>query len=372
MLRQAPRWILLCVAALAMLNVSCTYDIEAGVSGPVATESRTLERTFPADVRLANLAGTVEIVEGSGSEVRVTAEIHAKGDSDSETQELLEGMDWIEYRTKKGVDLWALSYPVDEHRKFSYPRKGMGLLRYGSSSSYYLGKKVTVTRKPSGAPVLYAHLTIEVPSGADVGMRNLVGGIEVESLQASHDLDTGSGDVTLADLEGDLMVDTGSGNVSTGSVDGDVGIDTGSGDVEIAAVRGGELEVDTGSGNVQVSSGRVRSVMIDTGSGNIRVEDFDAEEMDFDTGSGNITVDSPLDWARKVVADTGSGNVTILGDAEASFKIRSDQGSGNLTIGYRDAELIKSGRELVGAERGDQHTRIDVDTGSGNVRLSPR
>jgi hypothetical protein len=33
---------------------------------------------------------------------------------------------------------------------------------------------------------------------------------------------------------------------------------------------------------------------------------------------------------------------------------------------------IKRGSKVVGAERGEQHTRIAVDTGSGDCVLAPR
>ncbi|MEM7481620.1 MAG: DUF4097 family beta strand repeat-containing protein [Acidobacteriota bacterium] len=372
--RPSVAWLglgLLVLLAFFATTTGCAYDVSAdGAAVERADiERRVLERTFPASVRLQNLAGEVEIVQGSGSETRVVAEIHAAGGSPSETQKLIDAMDWRE-STRNGKAGWALSYPVDDHRKFSYPRGSGSFFNNSSTSTKYLGKKVTVTNRSRG-PVLYANLRIEVPSGASLGVRNVVGGIDGDSLNADLDLDTGSGDITLGDVEGDLLADTGSGDVKVGSVRGDADVDTGSGDIDLARVEGETARFDTGSGDIRVAYGRVRQAEMDTGSGNITARDFDAEEINMDTGSGNIRLESPLNWARNVMADTGSGNVVIVADSNASFDLTSDQGSGNLRVEFGDAELIRDGRELVGAKRGDGHTRIDVDTGSGNVRLEP-
>ena len=48
--------------------------------------------------------------------------VHAEGRNDRETQELLAGMEWVEGRDRKGLDEWALSYPVGKYRGFAYPR----------------------------------------------------------------------------------------------------------------------------------------------------------------------------------------------------------------------------------------------------------
>ncbi len=358
----------LTLALAALIGLGCTVDIDAG---PVATETRTLEQAFPLaagdSLRLANLAGRMAIEPGPDGEVRVEATIHAAGRDGEETRRLLEGMAWV-----RDEDGWALSYPVADHSRFHYPREGV--FRWGShSTTRYLGRRVTVTaRKTASTPTLYADLKVFLPGAGKVKLRNVVGAVDGGELAGDLTVDTGSGDVRIAAFRGALAIDTGSGDVQVDAVDGRADVDTGSGDVVIGAVAGDEVTVDTGSGDVRVGEGRLRSLSADTGSGDIAAHRVDAETMDFDTGSGDIRVESPLNWARSLKADTGSGDVEIYADPEATFRLTADQGSGDLDVRYADVRWIKSGRRIVGAERGDMHTRIEVDTGSGDCVLAPR
>jgi hypothetical protein len=313
-------------------------------------------------VRLANLAGRIELVPGSGSQVVVEATVHAEGRNDGETQRLLQGMKWVRSRDREGREEWALSYPVEDYKAFHYPRKSQGsdlpeflsFLENGYSSTHYRGEKVRIySQRRSSAPTLYANLKIALPSGSHVAMRNVIGPVRGNgALQGNLTVKTGSGDVQIVSHAGQLSIDTGSGDVTVGSVRGETSIDTGSGDVVVRRM--------VGNGGV------------DTGSGNVSVIGVELEELEADTGSGDVTVRSSLAKTRRLTADTGSGNVRITAGPGASFDIESDQGSGELIVGYADAVLRKSGRKVVGAKRGDGKTQIRVETGSGDCEISPR
>ncbi len=376
----------------------------------LAAEQRSFSRSFtlPAGepLRLANLAGHVDLMPGTGREVKVEATVFAEGRNAAQTSELLSGMSWVEARDRKGRPEWALSYPVERFRGFAYPGVGRGrqsepgmLERLlsgfglnGRSNGHYLGSQVAVfgTAGPS-VPVLYVDLKISVPAaGGQLVVRNLVGNVDGGELEGDLVVDTGAGDVTLAGFNGKLLVDTGSGDVRLGRVRGETSVDTGSGsvniseligngdldtgsgDVEVARLAVGKLRADTGSGSIEVRNGTATTLIADTGSGDILVRDVEVEIFEGDTGSGNVRLESSLKSARDVRIDTGSGDVTILAGADASFDLRADQGSGELTCRYADATLRKEGHEVVGAERGDRRTRIFVDTGSGDCLIGPK
>lgn len=370
------------------------------LSGAVAAadQTRAFTQEFPvgATVRLANLAGHVEIVPSRGSKVVVEATVHG------ETRQLIDGIKWVQARDSKGRSEWALSYPVKEHRSFHYPRpddkESSDLPEFlswldtgGHSSSSYLGEKVRVySKKRSGVPTLYVDLRITMPVGADLAVRNVVGGTRGGDLDGTLAVDTGSGDVRIASFAGRLGVDTGSGDVRLGAVRGETAVDTGSGDinvgrlvgngnfdtgsgdVQVEQVEAGKLAADTGSGNVIVRGGTVARLVADTGSGDVRVLGVEVEELNADTGSGDVTVESSLAQARHLKIGTGSGDVRIVAGAGASFDLDSDQGSGDLSVGYADASLRKDGGKVVGARRGDGRTQIQVGTGSGDCSIRPK
>jgi hypothetical protein len=347
-------------------------------------------------LRLANLAGRVEVVPGPLREVVVDATIHAEGRNAEESKRLLDGMDWVKGHDKKGREEWALSYPVDDYDSFAYPRPGREEISFlgfdlGHTGTTYRGERVRVySRRRGSTPTLFANLRIAMPRNAYLAVRNVVGHVRGGHLQGNLTIDTGSGDVQLATFAGTLDVDTGSGDVTiastrgetrvdTGSGDvtvnrwiGNGSVDTGSGDVTVSQVSAGKLSIDTGSGDVTVRGGAVATLLADTGSGSIRVLGVEVEEVEADTGSGDVVIESSLAETRRIVADTGSGSVRVLAGPAASFDLEASQGSGDLIVGYRDAQLRRDGRKVVGAVRGNGRTKIRCDTGSGDCEVSPR
>jgi len=375
----------------------------AAADTPIKT--RAFRQTFPAqqgEMRLANLAGRMELVRAPGNQVIVETVIHAAGENDSETNKLLDGMKWVKGTDSKGHEEILLSYPVNDYRGFAYPQSRndddtdlpgwLSWLDVGSQTmTVYRGERVRVYAKPrSSVPVLYADLKIFLPAGSDMFVRNVVGAVRGGQLEGNLEVKTGSGNIEIVSHAGRLTLDTGSGNVTLGSATGETKIDTGSGDVVVRKLVGnglvdtgsgdvtvenvsaGKLSVDTGSGDVVVKNGTVSHVLADTGSGNVQVVAVELEELDADTGSGDVTVRSSLAQAKRLTAETGSGDVTIYGGPEASFDIESSQGSGDLVVRYDDATLRKDGRKVVGARRGDGKTVIHVETGSGDCVITPR
>lgn len=390
-------------AAVAALMLATTLGAALTAQAD-DTKSRAFRQAFPPqapEIRLANLAGHVELVRGDGKDVIVEATVHAEASSAAETQKLLDGMKWVRSTDAKGRDEWALSYPVEKHKSYCYPdpedHSGttgfvLSLFNDSHTATTYRGEKVRVYHEThSGVPTLYADLRIALPAGSQVAVRNAVGRINGSGvLEGTLSLDTGRGKVTLASYSGRLTVDTGSGNVVIGTVKGETRIDTGSGDVvvhnligsgsldtgsgnvTVESLAASKLTLDTGSGDVTIKGGDAGQVIADTGSGNVKLLGVEVEEMSADTGSGNVVLRSSLAQARKLIAKTGSGNVRIEAGPAASFNVDSDQGTGELRVRYKDAVLRRSGRKVIGAKRGDGRTAIHVETGSGDCVIAPQ
>ncbi len=348
-------------------------------------------------IRLANLAGRIELVAGTSDPMSVETTVYAEGRDAKETQSLLDHVKWVKGKDRKGREEWALSYPVDKYRGFHYPDAKnhdvpslFGGLFDGASSTFYRGEKVRVygTRR-AGVPTLYANVRIAMPPSGKIFVRNVVGPVDGANLAGDLVIDTGSGNVKIASFDGRLVVDTGSGDIKIGTARGESSFDTGSGDVTVAQLIGnglidtgsgdvrvdgvsaGKLSIDTGSGDVSVKNGAAGRLVADTGSGSVQVLDVELEELVADTGSGDVSVHSSLAKTTKMRIDTGSGDVSIRAGQTASFDISSDQGSGRLNVGYADATLRKDGRKVVGAKRLNGQTAIHVETGSGDCTISP-
>jgi DUF4097 and DUF4098 domain-containing protein YvlB len=388
------------VAAAALVLLAATA---AAADTP---ETRMVRESFPVvagqTLRLANLAGRVELVPGSGAQVVVEATVHAEGDSAAETKKLLDGMKWVRSHDRKGQEELALSYPVESYRGFHFPRDRRrdeadlpSFLSFfadaGHSTADYRGERVRIyPHRRSGVPTLYADLKIAVPSGASFAIRNPVGAVRSEDLTGTIEVGTGSADVRFGAFSGNLKVETGSGDVRLGSAKGETVVHTGSGDVAIGNLVGNgtfsagsgdvvleqvavaKLAFDTGSGDVTVRGGTAARLVAKTGSGDVRLAHLELEELVADTGSGDVTLNSTLAQAKDLRFETGSGDVRIHAGAQAAFDVDSSQGSGDLSIGYSDATLRKHGDKVIGARRGDGHTHIHVETGSGDCSIRPQ
>ena len=110
---------------------------------------------------------------------------------------------------------------------------------------------------------------------------------------------------------------------------------------------------------------------VHTGSGDARVTEGDIEEFLAGTGSGSVRLENHGTRLMRVKADTGSGDVVLRLAPDASFEALADQGSGDLLVRYKDAEPIVRHKEVIGYRRGDARTKIDVDTGSGDLTIEP-
>lgn len=169
--------------------------------------------------------------------------------------------------------------------------------------------RVTIGRRPGGVvsidadcPGISFLCSVEarllVPAGTVLVARTGSGSVTVRGLRGGVDAETGSGDVRLAGVGGELVrAETGSGSITGRDLTASTLIgDTGSGDVELAARRAPEsVEADTGSGDVELTVPDVGyRIATDTGSGDQRVDvrpdPRSPRRLRVDTGSGDVTV----------------------------------------------------------------------------------
>jgi Toastrack DUF4097 len=276
---------------------------------------------------------------------------------------------------EKGVPTLRVIYPVETYSSYKYPGRGDDSASWGDwfgggSHVDYAGHRVKVSR--STGVLLYADLEVQVPARLGQGdLIDHVGALQAKGVEGTLKFDTASGDVTLDDVKGTIKVDTGSGDVQATRGSGTLSCDTGSGDVSVEGFEGEAFHGDVGSGDISLKNGRIATIDLDSGSGDLSARSVEVEEFKGDTGSGDILLEATGSGLKKVIASTGSGDVTLRLPADASFEARVDQGSGDLANRFADAQPIVKGREVIGYRRGDGHTRIDVETGSGDFTIEP-
>lgn len=330
------------------------------VAAPV--QGQEVERVAGSSVAIFNLAGHVEIIRGSGSDVVVRI---ARGGADAASLQ-------VETGTVRGVSTLRIVYPHDE---IVYPEMGRGsstsvtvredgtFFRGGGGA----GDRVRISGRGDGVEA-WADLVIEVPAGRELSVYQAVGEVAAEGVESELAIDTGSGAVRAVDTSGPLSIETGSGMVEARGVAGDLLVETGSGRVEVADVRGGEIVIDTGSGRVTGAGLSAESVTVDTGSGSIELQGVTASAISLDTGSGSIDIEL-LEDVDRLHADTGSGSVTVRAPDRLGADVEIETGSGGIDLDF-PVELRSTRRNRVEGTIGDGRGEIRIDTGSGGVRLT--
>ena len=172
----------------------------------------------------------------------------------------------------------------DDQIQVVAPRTGIGFLAGGSHKSeitVVMPAESTLTVKTGSADtIVHGPLTgLWVNTGS--------GDVSAELVDGNSELQSGSGDVRIVELRGSGRIKSGSGDVSVSRC-ADLTVSTGSGDVRIESV-GGQLVVKTGSGDVQVKE--------------------TADDLSLSTGSGDLTVD--LARKGRYVVKGASGDVRI-------------------------------------------------------------
>ena len=330
------------------------------------------QHSFSGDnLTVTNLIGTIRVEGHGGSDF----EVHVSIEGDAAAADL------IRVETREGADAGlAVVFPIEQHTRYVYPE-------LGSSSKTTLSLKddgrgwvsrilggvmgsdhIEVRGSGSGLQV-WADVTVRVPSGSSLKVSHGVGRVEADGVSAELVLKVRSGSVAAADIHGDLNVDTGSGNVAVTDVTGDLNVDTGSGNVAVAEVTGDVL-VDTGSGNVEIESIRAVSINIDTGSGRVRASSVSADEVEIDTGSGSVVLELDRMGDGEFNVDTGSGSISVKLPPGASARLKADTGSGGIDLDLGGAaQILHQDRDSLVAQLGEGGARVDLDAGSGSIRI---
>lgn len=161
------------------------------------------------------------------------------------------------------------------------------------------------------------HFEIKVPKAIALDLKTGSGDVEVKGVKGEIDFVTGSGDAQFNVEAEKLDVRTGSGSVNVAGAIGNVDLDSGSGDIEMSGLHG-DSQINTGSGDVTLTYKAAPK------KGRVKLK----------TGSGDATILLPATTKLLTKVKTASGTVfNEIGDSsDASFVISMKSGSGNFKL----------------------------------------
>jgi len=333
---------------------------------PLAAQQATHYTLAGETVAIYNLVGTATVEGGGSGDVGI--DVTASGEDAAKLAILTTPI--------RGNNALRVDYPSDRivypalgrhsNTSFTVREDGTWGGSWDGERSGRGRRQIRVTGDGDGLRAS-ADLRITVPRGRSVKVYVGVGRVEVHNVDGRLVVDVASADISSRGTRGTLSLDTGSGAVRVDGHEGDLDIDTGSGEVAVSHHRGGSLDIDTGSGDVTGNDLGTSTLKIDTGSGEIHLDLVTATRVSLETGSGAITAQL-AGTLESLSAETGSGDVTLRLPESISATVDLETSSGDLTLEF-PVTLIRKGEGHLRGKIGDGTGRIEVETGSGDVKL---
>ncbi|MCR1784734.1 DUF4097 domain-containing protein [Nocardioides carbamazepini] len=200
------------------------------------------------------------------------------------------------------------------------------------------------------------HIEVVVPIDSDLDARSGSAVVTAGGRLMTARVKSGSGAVTL-DQATTVVVDTGSGDVTVAEVDGDIRVRTGSGAVDLGRIVRAAT-VSTGSGDVCLGQA-LGTVVVKTGSGDLEVGESRAD-VTSKTGSGDVVVRT----ARR-------GRIQVKG-ASTRVHVGVPAGTPVWTDVTTVTGRVSSTLPPVGQpEPGTDHVELRATTVSGDISLVP-
>ncbi len=330
------------------------------VALPACLTAQTEHRTLSSPADVYDIAGTIRVVAGTGSDIVVDVD-RAGADAgrlsiatgvlhDRQTLRVLYPTDRVMYR---GMDRGSMTLDVAEDGTWG-----------GNWHTH--GRRVRVSS--NGGLDAHADLTIHLPTGARLSLYLAIGSASVANVDGDVVADLGAASFTATHTRGALSIDAGSGPTQISDARGELSIDGGSGDVTLTNVGGERLEIDAGSGALRATTVAYRRAKLDLASGMTRISGLAVDEMSLDAGSGDVDL-AFAKGIQRVKVDAGSGDVTLRLPASFAAAVDIDAGSGAVKSDWRldrgrDDDSHFTGR--IGSGGGG---KMSIDSGSGTISL---
>jgi DUF4097 and DUF4098 domain-containing protein YvlB len=381
--------------ALPAAALACV--LAAGLQTPAA-HAADFDRSFTfasQRLTLTNLIGSVRVEKATGNAYKI--DVHVRGE-DADPK-------WITFDEGQGsAGKLTVRFPLDEHRKYVYPKLGAGsrstftASHHGSDDwfeeLYDLARGDRIEVRGSGggsnALELWADVVVQVPAGhetivqlgigeitaahvaADLDLKTKAGAVQAEDIQGDLRVDTGSGGVDVKGVRGDCDIDTGSGSVDVADVTAQrlVRVDTGSGGIQVSSVTADELSLDTGSGSIDLDKITVKDLSVDTGSGGVDGSTVAADDLKIDTGSGSVDLDLVRMGHGRYTVETGSGGIRLDMPREISAVFDVETASGGIDADIDGVTLGRHDRYEAHFKVGNGDARVSLSAGSGHIRLA--
>jgi DUF4097 and DUF4098 domain-containing protein YvlB len=167
---------------------------------------------------------------------------------------------------------------------------------------------------------------------------------------------TGSGNVRIANVAGELRANAADGTITASGVRRVRHLSTMRGNVEVSDAEADELSANTLQGDVTLRNLKGRVLDLNTVTGDVRLVDVQMNRARLETTAGNIEYAGPLARSGRYVFLTHSGNIRVSPLGSAGFDLEAQSFTGDIRSDYRlkliDQFAARARREVERTLRG--------------------
>jgi DUF4097 and DUF4098 domain-containing protein YvlB len=195
------------------------------------------------------------------------------------------------------------------------------------------------------------------------------GSITIRHVDGRLEASTGSGSIEVETVNGDATLETGSGSIAARVINGDLHAETGSGRLAVARVVGG-AQLESGSGNVEVQDLYGPSLHVETGGGGARLLAVNVRELEVEASSGRVEAElAGIHPGGMYQIETGSGGVTVAIPQDAGLSVSVEAPSGRIAHQGLNLQVRHAARGELEAQMNDGDAQLTIEAGSGSVEL---
>lgn len=291
---------------------------------------RTLHISGSVDLQVETGSGSISVHPGNSSEVEVTGHIQAS--------------EWFGGNADERVKRIQDNPPIQQSGND---------IRIGHIDDPELRHNISISYE------------ITVPANTQLHSSTGSGDLEISGIAGPVEAGTGSGTVKISSISGGVRAHTGSGNIDVDGVHGMLYAQTGSGNIQASKIAGG-FDGHTGSGHLVLEQTAPGSVRAETGSGGLELRNVRGS-LQAQAGSGTIKADGEATGEWRL--HTGSGSVELHFPQNASFDLNAHTGSGSINLNHPVTVQGTVGHKDVHGTVGGGGVPVDVQTGSGDIRI---
>jgi DUF4097 and DUF4098 domain-containing protein YvlB len=317
------------------------------------TLTRTVKLGSEGEIDLQNMSGDVTVTRGSGSEVTINIEKTARAATDAAAKEML-GMAEVNISERAG------RVEIRTHYMHMAPPPPPPPPPAGGDRS---------APRPPRAPRRNINVSVAYSITAPAGTRLKI--------------NTMSGNITIADITGELLLE---------AMSGDVKVERGarvltaramSGNVTLVDVKSdGALDAGSMSGDVSLRQVHARRINAAVVSGTVTLTDVECERLEGQATSGEVLYEGQLSKGGRYHFQSHSGDVKVLVNGNTGFELDANSWGGSVRseLDLKNVEqLPDSRRTQVGPRNrmlrgtfGDGSAVLDITTFSGSIVIGRR